>query len=592
MDTPTFNSEGMQVYKPQPGEYWKGGLRFRESYGGIIAEINDIIVKSGGPAGSYPQNFAGIIAALNDLGKYITEGDRPVVGPVPPDWEVIINPNTGEIGGDWIEEPPDGALWFDTRQGRLFVAVAGEYWQTNGADGLAHVGAQAPTNPPVIGSTWFDTVNEVLYVYVGKDDDGNGLWQIVKGAGDLALTTATLPLSIAKSRFSVYTPTVIPEVPIEQMGVQKDFNEYIYAAAIALDKAVTESTVTISDTPPIDNVVNGTLWYDSTTLELSVWYEDDDSAQWVPTSVNYTYDDDLTVIRASIVSETTAREYAVGQLLTQIEALRQGGIPDVDALETKVAALEDHVNNHPVEVDLTGYLTEAALQAKVSELTTHINTVNARIPSVEPYATSNALQELQTAVSALPSKGYVASAVSAAQPNLSAFVTQDDINTSISNITTEYLPRTGGTLTGSFVMNKQDVGLPGLDFSTAETDSRQAFKFVANDGYGASPVTTFGSNDNYWEFAHNFSSNEDFCWVYGDSNKVFSITKDGPACSQLYLADFQTNTTDGRVLTNKIDVKDRLQTYQSTFESLRQSVANATDFDELKANILTALANV
>jgi len=186
----------------------------------------------------------------------------------------------------------------------------------------------------------------------------------------------------------------------------------------------------------------------------------------------------------------------------------------------------------------------------------------------------------------------VNSAVSAAQPNLSAFVTQADINTSISNITTEYLPRTGGTLTGSFVMNKQDVGLPGFDFSTTDTDSRQAFKFVANDGFGSNPVTTFGSNDNYWEFAHNFSSNEDFCWVYGDSNKVFSITKDGPACSQLYLADFHENTTDGRVLHNKIDVKDRLTTYQSTFESLRQSVANATDFDELKANILTALANV
>ena len=50
--------------------------------------------------------------------------------------------------------------------------------------------------------------------------------------------------------------------------------------------------------------------------------------------------------------------------------------------------------------------------------------------------------------------------------------------------------------------------------------------------------------------------------------------------------------TDGRVLHNKIDVKDRLTTYQSTFASLRQSVANATDFDSLKANILTALVNV
>jgi len=591
MDTPTYNAEGMQVYKPQPGEYWKHGLKFRESYGGVVAEINDIIVNTGGVPGSYPSNFAGIIAALYDLGQLITEGDRPVVGPIPPGWDIIVRPD-GSIDGGWQQEPYDGKLWFDTRQGRLFVAADGEYWQTNGGDGLAHVGENAPTNPPVIGSTWFDTVNEVLYVYVGKDNDGNGLWQIVKGAGELTQTTATLPLAIAKSTFSLYQPTILPDVPIENMGVQKDFNEYIYAAAVALDKALTESTVTISETPPTDNVVNGTLWYDSTTLELSVWYEDDDSAQWVPTSVNYSYDDDLTVIRSSIVSETSAREYAIAQLLTEIEALRQGGIPDVDALETKVAALEDHVNNHPVEVDLTGYLTENVLQVKVSELTNHINTVNARIPDVTPFATTSVLADLQAVVSQLPSTTYVTDAIAAAQPNLSAFVTQSDIDTSISNITTEYLPRTGGVLTGSFVLNKLDVGLPGIDFSTSNTDSMKAFQFVANDGYGNAPVTTFGTNENYWEFAHNFSSNEDFCWVYGDSNKVFSITKDGPACSQLYLADFQTNTTDGRVLHNKIDVKDRLTTYQSTFESLRQSVANATDFDELKANILTALANV
>jgi len=591
MNTPTYNSEGLQVYKPQPGEYWKYGLKFRESYGGVIAELNDVISKAGGNAGSYPHNFAGIIAALNDLGKYITEGDRPSVGPLPPGWEIIVNPD-GSIDGDWQAKPPDGSLWFDTRQGRLFVANDGQYWQTNGGDGLTQVSDSVPVNPPVIGSTWFDTINEVLYVYVGLDDDGNGLWQIVKGAGEITLTTATLPLAIAKSTFSVYEPSIIPEVPVNEMGVQKDFNTYTFASLVALDKAVTESTVTISDTPPTEDVVNGTLWYDSSTLELSIWYEDDDSAQWVPTSVNYSYDDDLTDIRSSVVAETTAREYAVGQVLAQIEALRQGGIPDVDALEAKVTALEHHVNNHPVEVDLTGYSTEAALEEKVNDLTAHINTVNARIPNVTPFATKSVLEDLQEAVHLLPTKSYVSEAIDAAQPNLSAFVTQSDIDSSISNITTEYLPRTGGRLTGSFVMNKLDVGLPGLDFSTNNTDSMKAFQFKANDGYGDCPVTTFGTNNNYWEFAHNFSSNEDFCWVYGDSNKVFSITKDGPACSQLYLADFQTNTTDGRVLHNKIDVKDRLTTYQSTFESLRQSVANATDFEELKANILTALANV
>ena len=144
MDTPTYDAEGLQVYKPQPGEYWKHGLNFRESYGGIIAEINEIIVEQAGTPKSYPQNFAGIIAALNDLGELITEGELPNVGELPPGWGIIQDGDGNIIGGDWQEEPKNGTLWFDTRQGRLFIAIDGQYWQTNGGDGLTSVS----DNPP------------------------------------------------------------------------------------------------------------------------------------------------------------------------------------------------------------------------------------------------------------------------------------------------------------------------------------------------------------------------------------------------------------------------------------------------------------
>ena len=63
--------------------------------------------------------------------------------------------------------------------------------------------------------------------------------------------------------------------------------------------------------------------------------------------------------------------------------------------------------------------------------------------------------------------------------------------------------------------------------------------------------------DKMWEYAWDFSSEEDFCWVYNNANKVFSITKEGPACSTLYLGDFQPNNNNGRVISNKIDVKER-----------------------------------
>ena len=42
MDTPTYNAEGQAVWKPQPGEYWPGGLRYVQSYGGIVSALQDL----------------------------------------------------------------------------------------------------------------------------------------------------------------------------------------------------------------------------------------------------------------------------------------------------------------------------------------------------------------------------------------------------------------------------------------------------------------------------------------------------------------------------------------------------------------------
>ena len=134
------------------------------------------------------------------------------------------------------------------------------------------------------------------------------------------------------------------------------------------------------------------------------------------------------------------------------------------------------------------------------------------------------------------------------------------------------------------------MALPGFDFSNAVWYGKDAFKFVANGG--SNNYSTFGVTEKPWEYAWNFSSEEDFCWIYNDTNKVFSITKEGPACSTLVLGDFADNTNSGQVIHNKIDVKERLNTYQTAFEQMRQGVANATDFDSLKATILSALAIV
>ena len=188
MDTPTYNAEGQAVWKPQPGEYYPGGLRYAHSYGGVVSALQDLQASQGGTLKSYPNNFAGIIAAIEDLMQYLQEGTLPDVGAPPDGWEIIVNPD-GSIDGGWQKPPQDGQLWFDTRQGRLFIAIDKEWVQTNGADGVAHVGSNPPTNPPVIGQSWLDVDTGLFYIYVGE-----GLWQAVVSDGDITITTATLPL--------------------------------------------------------------------------------------------------------------------------------------------------------------------------------------------------------------------------------------------------------------------------------------------------------------------------------------------------------------------------------------------------------------
>ena len=51
-------------------------------------------------------------------------------------------------------------LWFDTRQGRMFIAFESEWYQTNGGDGLPVI--TATSTPPsasnlALGQLWFDT---------------------------------------------------------------------------------------------------------------------------------------------------------------------------------------------------------------------------------------------------------------------------------------------------------------------------------------------------------------------------------------------------------------------------------------------------
>ena len=151
-EAPTYNSEGNLVWKPGVGAVFdKAGLG-ANNYAGIITALNEGIKADGGIPRAYPHNYAGIIAAIKDL--QITAQDNPGsdIGDRPPGLEIIINPNTGLPEYIYPIPPENGELWFDTRQGRLFVWVEDDWYQTNGADGLPIItqGSAAPEVDSVV----------------------------------------------------------------------------------------------------------------------------------------------------------------------------------------------------------------------------------------------------------------------------------------------------------------------------------------------------------------------------------------------------------------------------------------------------------
>ena len=109
---PKENAEGHLVWSPTVGHYYQYAKDQRESHGGIVGALQDVQEAAGGLAKAYPHNFAGIIAAIQDI---TASQNLPPVKPGP-------NPGGGQLNpvGNWqqIIEPEVGSLRLDTRQGR------------------------------------------------------------------------------------------------------------------------------------------------------------------------------------------------------------------------------------------------------------------------------------------------------------------------------------------------------------------------------------------------------------------------------------------------------------------------------------------
>jgi len=227
------------------------------------------------PNGPYPANFHGITDALWDLGNAL-QGELDIpgfigIGPYPPGWD--INNNNYFPG----KEPKDGLLWYDTRQGRLFIAESKEWHQTNGGENFVHIGPEPPDRITE-GRLWFCVYDGRTYVYIGDVASlGEPGWYEIGSfggsSGSGCTISATAPLNPQNE---------------DLWWNSTDGTGYIYYVDNTSGQWVAftpqgskGSSCTISPTAP-PGPQNEDLWWNSTDGTGYIYYVDSTSGQWVP----------------------------------------------------------------------------------------------------------------------------------------------------------------------------------------------------------------------------------------------------------------------------------------------------------------------
>ena len=593
MTNPNEDSAGVLTWDPQAGVYFKPALKTAQGFSGVIGAFQDLAVSTGKAPKDYPYSFAGIISAIQDLTVTVNAGPGADIGPQP-------------------IQTRDGELWFDTRQGRLFVADEGEWYQTNGADGVPIVTTSSATPPSVtnliLGQLWWVTDEDNLYIFDGQYElpdgsittdpslNGTPLWVLMVDAAGFIQTTGTLPLATQPGggtySFDSYSGNIAPVYDPDAILFQKDANEYFVEAIEALDAEAVSQQIYIGELPP-NNPTEGKLWFDTDDIEMSIWYveagDDVTEGQWVPISASYAFNQSIAALETAFTVEKNARSAKHTALTAIVDLLRYTTVPlaeqRITAAETKITTLE----NAPA-VDLTPYATVGNLHTLTSNLQTQVNTITSQMTVDSEYATD---AELAAQVASLTNMinervtGTELATVQALIPSISHLATSHDLNTKIA-LLAACLPLTGGTVTGAVKLANNNVGITALDFTTNTADGRRAIGLKTAQGSTA----TFGNTTSPYEYAwESTSANDDFCWIQ-DSTKVASISGSGVASTNFTIADFLSNDSTGRRLTNTIDVKAKLTSYQTAFEAMRQAVANSTDFATLKTNLTSALTSV
>ena len=592
------------------------------NFEGIIKAFNTVREDVGFKTKYYPSSYEGVVEAILELGRNLS-GALP--SPYPPNWEPILDEDGNPISGNFPPGyvPPQGDLWFDTRQGRLMVFVDDAYYQTNGADVLTRVQTEAP-ELEVIGGMWYDPNADALYLWEGTQ------WRLVSAD---TVNTATLALANPTAFRNIDTASLLPDT--SGLSTQSDFNTWAVAAFRALEaNAESNTTVYASDSSPIDQN-EGDLWFNTDVLQLFVAHD----SSWIPASTPstpLTEDPNFNTLEAVVnglqtnvnvrFSTTDSRLTALeteehqvydleidnsplgiklvdqGGLKTNVEITGKNGVSvtndygklcfDGSQLSNRITAVE---NNYLTSVD------KQSLENTAAQLQQQITAVNAK-ETVSPAE----LSELSNQVQALPTFVAVDSKLPLSGGQLSGELNLDnnkiralgapidptdaarlaDITNALITVSNQYIPKNNPVFNGIDV-ERNDIALSGIKFVNGAASGIRAIELGTNTQTNATAV--FGQTMYPGEVAWSFNGGENFSWIDETTGKQLRIDADGVCAKNLSIANFVRGQNGVEQITNKIDVKERLNAYQNSLDGIRSALNSSSTFEEFKSSALIAL---
>ena len=155
------------------------------------------------------------------------------------------------------------------------------------------------------------------------------------GAGALQ-NTATLPLA-NPTRFK--NTRDLPDA--SGLGVQKDFNEWVYACLLSFD--ADGSKISVGQIPPMPSEV-GMLWFSTNDDELTLFIYVDDQSGWVPAAPPVSLDGINTAI-ANVDAELMKINANVAMNKSELDEKALDIQLDQDRQDEKIAELEGEVDD-------------------------------------------------------------------------------------------------------------------------------------------------------------------------------------------------------------------------------------------------------